>query len=48
MKFDAFKDQRIQSPQHIRGGRPVGVLVKANSGAPGAGINVLVRGQGSI
>ena len=48
IKGDVIENLPMQSFDKALQGRAAGVLVQANSGAPGATINILVRGQGSL
>lgn len=48
VKGEAFENMPVQSFDRALQGRAAGVQVTATSGAPGGGINVRVRGVGSI
>lgn len=45
---ESFEKQPVQSIQKIMQGRAAGVRVTSDSGAPGSGVSVRIRGTGSI
>lgn len=48
IKGDVFKDQPVTSIDQMIQGRAAGVQVVSNSGDPGSGVDIRIRGAGSI
>lgn len=48
VKGDVFKDQPVTSIDQMIQGRAAGVQVVSNSGDPGSGVDIRIRGAGSI